>query len=163
MGRGLTAFVIGVALAALWFTLSGRTELQLVVLGAVSVLVVLVLIGRMAIIDHGTAGIRRPTPLLLYWLWLGGEIFKANVAVARAVLKVDLDLSPTLVRVPSSQRTDFGRAVFANSITLTPGTVTVDIEDDCFLVHALTESMADPAGFEAIGRRATLAAEGRAP
>jgi multicomponent Na+:H+ antiporter subunit E len=153
--------MIGVALAALWFTLSGRTELQLVVLGAASVLVVLALIGRMAIVDHETAGVRRAPQLLLYWLWLGGEIFKANVAVARAVLKIELDLSPTLVRVPVPQRTDFGRTIFANSITLTPGTVTVDIDQDGFLVHALTESMAEPAGFETMGRRALQAAEER--
>jgi multicomponent Na+:H+ antiporter subunit E len=153
--------MIGVALAALWFTLSGRTDPKLVVIGAISVLVVLLLISRMAIIDHETAGVRRAVPLLLYWLWLGGEIFKANLAVARAVLRIDLDLSPTLVRIPAPQRTDFGRAVFANSITLTPGTVTVEVDENEFLVHALLEPMADPAGFEAMSRRATLAAEGR--
>lgn len=161
MGRGLTAFMIGVALAVLWFTLSGRTDPQLLILGAISIVVVLVLLGRMAIIDHETAGQRRTVPLLLYWAWLGGEIFKANIAVARAVLRIDLDLSPMMVRVPAPQRTDFGRTIFANSITLTPGTVTVDVDDAGFLVHALIEPMADLAGFEEMSRRSSLAAEGR--
>lgn len=161
MGRGLTAFMIGVALVALWFTLSGRTALQLVMLGAASTLVVLALVARMAIVDHETAGVRRLPQLLLYWLWLGGEMAKSSVAVTRAVLKIDLDLSPTLVRVPAPHQTDFGRTIFANSITLTPGTVTVDIDQDGFLVHALTEPMADPAGFEAMSRRSLEASEGR--
>lgn len=162
MGRGLTAFIISLALAALWFTLSGRTEPQLLVLGAAAVLVTLVLLARMNIIDHETAGLRRAVPLLLYWSWLGGEIFKANIAVARAVLKIDLDLSPTLVRVPAPQRTDFARTVFANSITLTPGTVTVDVQEDGgLLVHGLTEAMTAPGSFDLMSRRAMLAAEGR--
>lgn len=163
MGRGLSAFIIGVALAALWFTLSGRTEQLLLILGAVSIVIVVVLLGRMAIIDSETAGIRRILPLAIYWLWLGGEIFKANIAVARAILKIDLDLSPRLTRTRFDQRTDFGKAIFANSITLTPGTVTVAVEENEFVVHALLESMTDPAGFEAMNRRVTSAAEGRAP
>lgn len=163
MGRGLTAFMIGVAMAALWFTLSGRTDPKLVIIGGLAILVVLALIARMSIIDHETAGIRRAVPLLIYWSWLGGEIFKASVAVTRAVLRIDLQLSPALVRVPAPQRTDFGRTVFANSITLTPGTVTVEVEDGVFLVHALDESMAGAEGFETMARRAKLAAEGRSP
>jgi multicomponent Na+:H+ antiporter subunit E len=161
VGRGLTAFVIGVTLAALWFALSGRTEPQLLVLGVVSIGLVLFLLHRMSIIDHETAGLRRGVQLLLYWAWLGGEIFKANITVARAVLRIDLDLSPVMVRTPAPQRTDFGRAVYANSITLTPGTIAVDVDEDGFLIHALLEPMADPKGFEAMSRRATAAAEGR--
>jgi multicomponent Na+:H+ antiporter subunit E len=155
--------LIGIALAALWFTLSGRTEYLLLVLGAASIVVVVVLLGQMAIIDPETAGIRRILPLAIYWVWLGGEIFKANIAVARAILKIDLDLTPRMTRVRFDQSTDFGKTIFANSITLTPGTVTVAVEEREFVVHALLDSMTDPAGFEAMNRRVMQAAEGGAP
>jgi multicomponent Na+:H+ antiporter subunit E len=158
--RGLAAIMIGVALAALWWTLSGRTELFLLILGAASIVIVLVLLGRMRIIDDETAGVRRAISLLAYWVWLGGEIFKANLVVAREVVRIDLALSPRVVRIRARQHTDFGRAIFANSITLTPGTVTVDIDGGGFMVHALLDSMGDPSAFEAMDRRAALAAEG---
>ena len=161
MGRGLIALMLGAALAVLWITLSGRIHDQLTLsFGAASVLIVLLLIRRMGLLDAETAPFRRIVTLALYWVWLGGEIFKANVAVARAILKPNLDIAPQLVRVPAALRTDFGRTVYANSITLTPGTVTVDIAEDEFLIHALLDPMADPVGFEAMSARARRAAEG---
>ncbi len=160
MGRGLSAFLISVALAALWLALSGRSEPLLLALGAISIAVVVLLLSRMEIIDQETAAFHRILPLARYWAWLGGQIVRANIAVARAVLKIDLDLSPRMIRVAAGQASDFGRTVFANSITLTPGTVTVDIDGDELVVHALLESMTDPAAFEDMGARATRAAEG---
>jgi multicomponent Na+:H+ antiporter subunit E len=159
VGRGTSAILIAIVLAALWFTLSGRTEPMMLALGVVSIVVVVALAGRMDILDAETSGFRRPVSILLYWSWLGAEILKANIAVARAILKIDLDISPQLLKVRPSQRTDYGRAIFANSITLTPGTVTVDVDGSEFTVHALLQSMADPAGFEAMDRRVTRAAE----
>jgi multicomponent Na+:H+ antiporter subunit E len=146
VARRLSAVLISVALAGLWLTLSGRTEPLLLALGAVSIGAVVLLLSRMAILDEETAAFHRLLPLARYWVWLGGEIVKANIAVARAVLKIDLDLSPRMIEVKAGQKSDFGRAVFANSITLTPGTVTVDIDGDELVVHALLESMADPSG-----------------
>jgi multicomponent Na+:H+ antiporter subunit E len=151
--------LIVIALAALWLTLSGRTEAQLLALGAASIAIVVVLVGRMNILDAETSGFRRPVSMMLYWVWLGAEIFKANIAVARAVLSAELDLSPQIVKLRGSQKTDYGRAVFANSITLTPGTVTVDVDGGDFTVHTLTQAMAESAGFEAMDRRVTRAAE----
>lgn len=163
MGRRLSAIFIATALAALWFSLSGRTEPLLLILGALSIVLVIGLLARMRIVDAETAALRRAFPLLGYWAWLAIEIVKANIAVARAVLRIDLDIAPQLIRVRAGQTSDFGRTIYANSITLTPGTVTVDIDGGDFIVHALLESMSDPAGFEEMNRRATLGAEGRAP
>jgi multicomponent Na+:H+ antiporter subunit E len=163
VGRGLYAAFLGVALALLWVTLSGRSDTLLIILGALSILLVVTVVGQMELIDGETSAFHRIVPLTLYWGWLGGEIVKANIAVARAVLNLDLDLTPRLFRVRAGQSTDFGRAIFANSITLTPGTVTVDIDGSEFIVHALLDSMTDPAGFEAMDARVTRAAEGRSP
>lgn len=161
MGRGLYAAMLGVALAVLWATLSGRTEGLLIILGAVSIIAVVALVAQMDLIDEETSAFHRIGSLALYWAWLAVEIMKANVAVARAVLSLDLDVTPRLFRVRASQKTDLGRTIFANSITLTPGTVTVDLDGGEFVVHALLDSMADPAGFEAMNRQVTRAAEGR--
>ena len=76
-------------------------------------------------------------------------------------MKPDLDVEPRLVRVPAEQQSDLGRCVFANSITLTPGTVTVDVEEDGFLVHALDTAFTDPAGFAEMGARSDRASDGK--
>jgi multicomponent Na+:H+ antiporter subunit E len=155
--------MLGAALAVLWVTLSGRIHDQLTLtLGGVSIVLVIFLVHRMRLLDLETASFFRIPRLAAYWAWLGGEIVKANIAVARAVLKVDLDISPQLFRVYAPQRTDMGKTIFANSITLTPGTVTVDVDGDELVVHALLESMAEPSGFQDMGARATHATEGGA-
>jgi multicomponent Na+:H+ antiporter subunit E len=83
---------------------------------------------------------------LVYWPWLILEMAKSAFAVARAIVDPRLPISPRLIRTKVSQRTAIGIATYANSITLTPGTITVDVNrrDREFLVHALTaETAAD--------------------
>jgi multicomponent Na+:H+ antiporter subunit E len=72
-----------------------------------------------------------------YWPWLLREIIKAGWSVTKAVLKPKLAISPTLTRVVSSQRTSVGIVTYANSITLTPGTITIDVKDTVLTVHAI--------------------------
>ena len=94
-----------------------------------------------------------------YWLWLGGEVGKANLQVVKTALKPELDITPRLVRAPLTQTSDFGRAVFANSITLTPGTVSIELEEKEILIHALDASFADHDGFVDMGNRAAAASD----
>ncbi|MAK64786.1 MAG: cation:proton antiporter, partial [Maricaulis sp.] len=129
-GVSLTAFLV-----ALWLTLSGPFTLSgdypiVMTVGVISIIATVAFTFRMRIVDRETVPAGPMASLFIYWSWLGGEIFKANLAVLRLVMKPEIDIEPRLIRVPSDQRTDLGRCVFANSITLTPGTVTVDIEDD---------------------------------
>src|SRR3546814_8049609 len=77
------------------------------------------------------------------WGWLLIEIVKASIDVSKLILAPRLALSPRMVRVKATQPTDTGVVIYANSITLTPGTVTVDIDGDELLVHAITQDMAD--------------------
>ena len=72
-------------------------------------------------------------------LW---EIVKANIDVARRILDPRLPISPTIIKVRAGQRHDITRVIYANSITLTPGTVSVDTNGDEITVHALTEQAA---------------------
>lgn len=129
-------------LAALWLALSGHTEPLILGLGAVSVALVAWLAHRMDVVDHEGHPVHLGARAPVYWAWLGWEICKANWDVARRVLRPGKTISPTLVRVPSSQKTDLGRVLFANSITLTPGTVTLHVEPGFVDVHALTREAA---------------------
>lgn len=78
-----------------------------------------------------------------YLFWLTVEIGKADWAVTKVIMSPDLPKRQRLIAVPTSQKTDLGRAFYANSITITPGTITVETEADHFIVHALTDDAAD--------------------
>ena len=153
---------LSLVLALLWAVLSGYFDnMILVSLGAASIIMTMILALRMRIIDRETAPFLRLPTLVPYYAWLGGEIGKSNVAVLKASLKPEIDITPRLVRVPVEARSDLGRCIFANSITLTPGTVTVEIEEDGFLVHALSPDFTAPEGFAEMNGNADRATDGR--
>ena len=136
---------LGISLGAFWMLLSGSISLHnmlVLSLGVASVILVLYLANRMDKLDRQHVVIRLGPKVISYWLWLAKEIGKANLDVVKLVLSPKLEVSPRLIRVKANQKTDMGVATFANSITLTPGTVSVDIEGDEILVHAITEDMA---------------------
>lgn len=139
-GRAVSLFVF---LAAVWILLSGHWEPLLLGIGLVSVLGVVWLAYRMDVVDREGHPVHLTWKLPLYWLWLGKEIVKSNLVVTRLILSPVDRISPRVVRVKASQRSDLGLAIFANSITLTPGTVSLDVGDDYVLVHALTRALAD--------------------
>ena len=70
------------------------------------------------------------------------QIFKSNLEIARIILARRMPVSPRLLRVRASQRTAVGQFIYANSITLTPGTISLDLRDGQILVHALTKESA---------------------
>ncbi len=127
-----------IVLSVAWFLLSGYTKPLLLSLGVVSVALTVSLALRMEVLDHESHPMDITAGLLIYWLWLIGQIVRSNLSVARHILSPTLKISPQLVHVPTGQRTDIGRAIYANSITLTPGTVSLDVGEDAVEVHALT-------------------------
>ena len=135
-----------ITLALAWLAWSGHAETQLLVFGALSVAAVLGITRRM----DRFAGAERDEHLgfgvVRYLPWLLWQITKSNVAVARIILDPKLPIQPRILRVPASQRTSTGQVLYANSITLTPGTISLDVRDDTILVHALTTESA--AGLE---------------
>ena len=146
-----------IALVATWLTLSGYFTPMLLTLGAISIALVIGACLRMNILDRETAPYLSMPKTLIYFVWLFKEIIKANVQVVRAVLKPDMLVSPTLTKIPYSQEIDLSKVMFANSITLTPGTVSVLMEEDHILVHALLSEMSDPEDFREMGARASNA------
>ena len=133
---------LGVVLAVVWLLLSGHFEPLILMLGLASCAVVLAITKRMDLVDHEGHPIHLTRRAVGYWLWLGWEIIKANIDVARRVLAPRMAINPTMVRLASSQKSDLGLVIYANSITLTPGTVSVDVEPGEILVHALSRDAA---------------------
>ena len=77
-----------------------------------------------------------------YWWWLLGEVIKSSLEVARLVLSPSLPISPTMVELTTTEASDVGKVILGNSITLSPGTVTIDVHEDRLLVHCRTRESA---------------------
>lgn len=132
------AFSAVLVLFGFWLLLSGFFEPFLMTAGAVSALGIVALARRMDMADHEGHPIHLGLRALTYWPWLLVEIAKSAWDVTRIILNPRLPVSPTLVRVKTSQKTTVGVVTYANSITLTPGTISVDVGRGEILVHALT-------------------------
>lgn len=152
---------LAAALAAFWLALSGHFDPLLLGLGLLAVFAALWLTARLEVISLEASPYHRSPQLLAYLGWLVAEIAKANVQVIGQVFAPTERLKPGMSRVRTVGRSDLARALFANSITLTPGTVTVDVEGDQLLVHALQATNAEPGAFTDMDRRSALAADGR--
>jgi multicomponent Na+:H+ antiporter subunit E len=131
---------LGVVLYVFWLLLSGFFTPFLLAAGAGSALAVVLLARRMRIVDREGHPIQMIAAVVSYWPWLLKEIAKSAWAVSRIILDPRLPISPVLVRFKPSQKSQVGLATHANSITLTPGTITVEATQNEFLVHGLTRS-----------------------
>ena len=136
------AFNLTLFLFALWLLLSGHYTPLMLLLGGLSTLLVVFLALRADLIDRETHPVLLKPSILLYWLWLAREIIKSNLDVARRILTPGLPISPNVFTVRTTQQSDLGRVTYANSITLVPGTVAMDVDEDVITVHALTQEAA---------------------
>jgi len=138
MARIVSLFIL---MLVLWLVMSGHSELWLLALGAASAALVAWIARRLDSVDHEGHPLHLTWRGLGYWPWLAIEIVKANLDVARTILAGPGAVSPAVFTVKASQSDDLGRTIYANSITLTPGTVTMGVDDDGSLtIHALNES-----------------------
>lgn len=131
---------------AIWLLWSGHYTLEhtlVLTMGILSCAFVVYLAGRLDIIDEEGVPIHLARHMVLYIPWLALAIFKANIDVAKRILNPRLPIAPRIVRVRGTQKTDLCRVIFANSITLTPGTVSLDLDEEEIVVHALTKEAAD--------------------
>ena len=126
-----------------WLLLSGIWEPFLMISGAVACLIVVVIAHRMDVVDGEGHPIGLTWRALLYYPWLFWQIVLSNLQVLRIVLHPRLSISPVVGWVPAGQRTSVGLVTFANSITLTPGTVALTVDQDSIHVHALTRGSYD--------------------
>ncbi|MAK62810.1 MAG: cation:proton antiporter [Ponticaulis sp.] len=156
-------YVLGLAtaLTLLWWGMSFVSDPLVLSLGAISIFISVMAAMRLGLKDRETSPYHRIFGFLLYTPYLIGEIVKSNLTVIKAILSPDLDIEPTLVKVNSTCRSDLAKVIFANSITLTPGTVTLRVDDNVLLVHGLYEANAQPESFDEMDRRASIAGDGR--
>lgn len=143
MKRSLILFAY---LLVVWLLLSGHFDSTLIGYGVLSCLGIVALMAHLGILDNEALPTHLGFRVLAYLPWLLKEIVLSNLAVAKVILDPKLPIHPRILRVAGSQKTDVGRVFYANSITLTPGTITLDVRDGKFLVHALTSDSA--AGLE---------------
>ena len=147
----------------LWLMLSGIYKPMLVGFGILSVALVMVIVRRMDRIDGDQVSIAiKPVKFFLYLTWLLIEIAKSNWSVTKIILARTMPIRQNLFEVPYSQKSDLGQVIFANSITLTPGTLTIETEAGDFLVHALSYSPTDMDDLADMDRRVSEIENGAA-
>ena len=132
------AISLMLVLSGVWLLWSGHYTARLIGLGAASCGLVLYLSWRMRIVDDEGQPLSWGLGLIRYLPWLVVEVIKANIEVAKRVLSPTMPISPTLTRLPAPQRSDLGKVIYANSITLTPGTVSIELDEHTILVHGLS-------------------------
>jgi len=136
----------------LWLAFSGFLDPFHLALGVISVIIVVAAVWKLAIFPQDMPGRDVWTALygplrwhlaIVYPIVLLLNIIRANLQVAALVVAPKMPIDPVILRFNTHYETDAAKILLGNSITLTPGTVTLDIEDDTFIVHALSPALAD--------------------
>ena len=125
----------------IWLLLSGHYDSLLLSLGLLSCALCLYVTWKANFIDNEGLPLHLLVRLPVYTIWLFKEIIKANIDTAKIIILNNPN--PQNFRVKSTQKTEAGKVMYANSITLTPGTVTTQLDEDILEVHALTAEMAE--------------------
>lgn len=143
MAEVMRNLAFALVLFLFWIALSWHFSGAFLVLGLGSSLFVVWLSARMQLGGDDGAPVGAVVRLIKYSVWLLKEIAVSNIKVARIILDPTLPVRPVLFYAPSAQKSGLGVFIFANSITLTPGTISIDISDsnDQILVHALHENL----------------------
>jgi multicomponent Na+:H+ antiporter subunit E len=126
-----------ITLAIFWFLNSGHYNVLILSLGFASIVLILVISHKMDVVDQESQPLYLTPDIFTYYVWLTKEIIQANITVVKHIWLGKKSISPTLKKIKISQQTDMGKVIYANSITLTPGTVAIDLVEDEIIVHAL--------------------------
>ncbi len=129
---------LSVTLGVIWLLNSGHYTPLIMSLGLVSVALVVWIARLMDVVDQESQPVKFTIKLPGYWLWLVKEIILSNIDVVKRIWLKPQSIAPVVATLTISQKTEMGRVVYANSITLTPGTVALDLKDSEVTVHALT-------------------------
>lgn len=129
---------LSLLLFVFWIALSGHYTAFLVACGAIASVVIVMLTLRKQTLDEEAVPLEAIRGALVYWPWLWLEILKSSWTVARLIVSPRMGISPTMTKVDSVLRTPVGLATYANSITLTPGTVTCNLRGHRLTIYALT-------------------------
>ena len=139
--KTLSFIVYFIILFVLWLVLSGYLKTLLLFFGLVSVLFVMWMSYRANALEEDSLPIKLILKLPFYWLWLFKEIFKSGITTTALIWNGKF--APELIKIKASQKSTTGIANYANAITLTPGTVTIEVEKNTLLVHALNKKLSE--------------------
>lgn len=125
-------------LFGVWLLLSGFFTPFFLGLAVICCALVVIIVTRMDRVDGDPLSWSLKRQAVAYFPWLAWQILRANIVVMRLVWQRDMAIDPQLEWVPAGQKSELGTAIYANSITLTPGTISTSVEAGRILVHALT-------------------------
>lgn len=141
---------LAVVLFAFWMALSGHTETKFIVYGVITALVTTWLTYPLLLVPNKEESRLyyvfgfSPLKMIWYFIWLMWQLVLANVDVLLAETSQELQIDPKVVRFYFRADNPMASTILANSITLTPGTVTMNVTDDgLYEIHALTKGAAD--------------------
>lgn len=142
---GKNVMVMFFLLLFFWLIIDAKVNVETLILGSISAVIVIYL-NRDILFTAKDGG-----PITFRFLWhfitligvLIVEIIKSNISVAKIVLSPKMPINPVFVKVPVRPKKDFNKVLYGNVVTLTPGTLTVDIVGDEYIIHALTQDAAD--------------------
>lgn len=135
MSRFLTTFFL---CAVLWLLWSGIFDPLILAFGLASCLLTAWITSKLQVVDASERPLLIFFRMIGYMPWLIMEVIKSNIDVTKRIWKKEMPISPTIVTVPASQKTALGLVLHANSITLTPGTLSIDVAPGEIEVHALS-------------------------
>ena len=154
--KSVTLFII---LFGFWLLMSGYYTPLILSLGVISCILCVYLTIKGKFLDNETLPIYFFPRLIQYTLWLIKEILKSNIQTAKVIIMKSEE--PELFSVKATQKTNEGKVTYANSITLTPGTVTTQIKNDVFEVHALTKYFGDDVRSSSMDKMVTWLEKGK--
>ena len=151
-------YILGlvIVLGSFWMINSGYLKPMLLTFGVLSVVIVCGLTMRINSRDGETFPVIFPSLRLPgYIFWMIGQVVAANIDVIKRVWGGPTAISPVIIETPSSQKTEVARVLYANSITMTPGTITLSVRGDILEVHALSREGAEQLQQGEMDRRVT--------
>lgn len=152
MSRFITSLLFCTALWLLW---SGMFKPLMLAFGAASCLLAAWISSQLQVVDSSERSLMIFLRMIGYVPWLIWEVVKSNIDVAKRIWQKNMPISPTIITVPASQKTALGLVIHANSITMTPGTLSIDVEPGEIEVHALAKETLDDMQDGEMDRRVT--------
>ena len=145
-----------IVLFSLWLTLSGKVDALHLGYGVASVTVVMwitrdLMLTKLSPSDSAALAHTRWAAALTYPCWLLGQIVWANIAVAKLILSPRMSIAPTFLQLNTPTSSSIPQVILGNSITLTPGTVTLEADHGRFVIHALQKHSTD--SLQALAKR----------
>lgn len=129
-----------ILLAMFWLLNSGHYTPLILSLGFLSIILVVCIAKRMNVIDEESQPLHLTRGIPFYYMWLLKELAVSNMEVVTRIWRSQKNYRPAMATIKITQGNDMARVIYANSISLTPGTITTDLRHDSITVHALDES-----------------------